>query len=98
MSIDSSTRPAAPPEDLREQALTRLKSRRDLGVHAMVYVLVNGFLVVVWALATPDAMFWPVFPMAAWGIGLVMNAWDVYRGDRFSEADIQREMALLQRR
>jgi hypothetical protein len=37
-------------------------------------------------------------PIAAWGIGVVMNAWDVYRGDEFSEAQIRREMERHQER
>ena len=43
------------------------------------------------------AFFWPIFPMLAWGIGVVMNAWDVWRGD-FSEEQIAEEMQRLERR
>ena len=46
----------------------------------------------VWALTNPDGFFWPVFPLFLWGIGVVMNAWDVYRGGEFNEAEIRREM------
>jgi hypothetical protein len=90
---------AAPPgsdETMRERALKRLKKKRDFYGHLIVYVAVNGFLVVVWWL-TSGGFFWPAFPMAAWGIGVVMNAWDVWQGD-FSEADIEHEVARLQRR
>ena len=81
--------------DLRERAVTRLKKRRELGAHVLVYLLVNAFLTSIWALTSPDAIFWPAFPMIGWGIGLVMHAWDVYRGDEFSEEQIQREMDRL---
>jgi hypothetical protein len=97
MGIDGSIRPDRT-LDLRDQAIARLKQRRELSAHALVYLLVNGFLVAVWALASPGALFWPIFPMAGWGIGLVMHAWDVYRGDDFAEAEILREMERLQRR
>lgn len=83
---------------LREKAIKQLKKRRDFRAHLLVYVLVNAFLVAVWALTNPDGFFWPVFPIAAWGIGVVMNAWDVYRGDEFSEAEIRREMDRYQGR
>ena len=96
MSTDTSTR--SDNTDLRERALSRLKKRRELGAHALVYVLVNGFLVAVWAMTSPDALFWPMFPMAAWGVGLVMHVWDVYRGDEFREEQIRAEMERLQRR
>ncbi len=42
--------------------------------------------------------FWPVFPIVGWGIGVVMNAWDVYRNDEFDEQQIRREMKRLQGR
>jgi uncharacterized ion transporter superfamily protein YfcC len=88
--------PRGPDETLRERALTRLKKKRDFYTHVLVYLVVNSFLVVIWSM-TSGGFFWPAFPMAAWGIGVVMNAWDVWQGD-FSEADIEREVARLQRR
>jgi uncharacterized ion transporter superfamily protein YfcC len=76
---------------LRGRALRRLKKRRDFFAHLLVYVLVNAFIVVIWAV-TSNGFFWPIFPMVGWGIGVVMNAWDVWRGDEFSEEDIAREI------
>ena len=83
-------------QDLRERALKRLKKRRDFAAHLIVYVMVNTFIVVIWAV-TSDGFFWPIFPMAGWGIGVVMNGWDVYRGDEFTEQQIAEEMARLQK-
>lgn len=80
----------------RERAVARLKKKRDFRTHLVVYVLVNAFLVLIWAMTTPDGVFWPVFPMVGWGIGVVMNAWDVYFADEFSEETIQREIERLQ--
>lgn len=42
--------------------------------------------------------FWPVFFIAAWGIGLVMNAFDVYWRREITEQDIQHEMERADRR
>jgi uncharacterized membrane protein len=78
-------------QDLREQAIQRLKKRSDFGVHLLVYLLVNGFLVAIWAF-TGAGFFWPVFPLLGWGIGLVFNAWDVYWHKPLSEEQIRREM------
>jgi hypothetical protein len=47
---------------------------------------------VIWAVTGPHGFFWPVFPIVGWGIGVVMNAWDVYWRPRITEKDIQREM------
>ena len=81
------TREQAP----RDKAVQRLKKRRDFRAHLLVYVLVNGFVVLIWAI-TGSGFFWPVFPMAAWGIGLVLNAWDVYWRREITGQDIQHEM------
>lgn len=80
-----------PEPAVRQQALKRLKKRRDFAGHLLMYVLVNSFLVAVWAV-TSAGFFWPMFPMVGWGIGVVMHAWDLWRGDDFTEAEIAREM------
>jgi len=83
--------------ELRDRAISRLKKRRDFFAHLLVYVLVNTFLVVVWFMTSDGGFFWPVFFIAAWGIGVVMNAWDVFRYDAFGEQRIRHEMDRIQR-
>ena len=83
-------------ERLRERAIVRLKKKRDFRGHVLVYVLVNTFLVVIWWL-TGAHFFWPIFPILGWGIGVVMNAWDVYRSDELLDEQIRREMERLRR-
>jgi hypothetical protein len=83
---------------LRARAVKRLKKRRDFYGHILVYLLVNAFLVVIWAVTTPGGFFWPVFPLVGWGIGVVMNAWDVYVAEEVSEDRILREMEHLAHR
>ena len=80
---------------LRERALLRLKKKRDFHAHLLVYALFNSCVVVVWFMLGANGFFWPIFPMAFWGIGVAMNAWDVYRATDFSEAEIQDEMRKL---
>jgi hypothetical protein len=95
MAINQSTEPMA--AALRERAIKRLKKRRDFVGHLLVYVMVNGIVVTIWAMTNLHGFFWPIFPILIWGIGVVMNGWDVYRGDTFSEDQIQREIEQLQR-
>jgi hypothetical protein len=83
-----------PDDPLREQAITRLKKKRDFATHVVVYVLVNAFLVAIWAFTGAD-FFWPIFPILGWGIGLGANAWDVYGRRPISEGDIEQEMSRL---
>jgi hypothetical protein len=94
MTAEVSTRE----QELREMAIRRLKKRRDFHGHLLVYLLVNASLVVIWAVTNPGGFFWPIIPMVAWGIGVVMNAWDVYFADEIGEDDIHREMERLEHR
>jgi hypothetical protein len=79
---------------LRLQAIAVLKKRRDFRSHLLVYLLMNTAFVTIWVTTTPDVFFWPMLPMLFWGIGLVMNGWDVYHDDP-SEERIEREMEHL---
>ena len=76
----------------RERAMQQLKKRRDFHAHVLIYVLVNAFLAAIWALTSDHGFFWPLFFIGAWGIGLVMNAWDVYWRHDITEEDIRREV------
>ena len=76
----------------RDAAVKRIKDKRDFKTHVVTYVVVNLFLVGVWAISG-GGYFWPGWVMAGWGIGLVLHGWQTYRGDRpITEEDIQREM------
>jgi hypothetical protein len=79
---------------LREQALTRLKKKRDFRAHIFMYVTVNVALIVIWAVSGGD-FFWPIFPILGWGVGLAANAWDVYGRRPISEEEIHRESERL---
>src|SRR3954447_6683312 len=89
--------PGVPVEDevLRQRALQRLKKRHDFYGHLLVFALVNTFIVVIWALTDGHGFFWPIFPIVGWGIGVIMNAWDVFGPDGYDEHKIQREMEHL---
>lgn len=81
--------------ELRDRAVKNLKKRRDFHAHLLVYVLVNAFFVVIWAVTMPGGFFWPLFPLVGWGIGVAMNAWDVYRGGEPAEDQVRAEMDRL---
>ena len=85
------------PVDLREEAVTRLRKKRDLQAHLLAFVLVNLFLNGIWLLTTPGGFYWPMFPLLGWGIGLAFHVWDVYVGSIPSEEAIRAEMDKLGR-
>jgi hypothetical protein len=93
MSIDGAERDVA----LRELALDRLKKQADFKLHAMIYLLVNGFLVVIWWM-TGAPFFWPIFPIFGWGIGVAANWWDAYLRAVPTEVEIDKEIARLRSR
>jgi hypothetical protein len=82
----------------RDKAVQQLKKRRDFYGHLLIYTLVNAFLVVIWAITDPHGFFWPVFVIGIWGIGVVMNAWDVFWRPGITEEDIQHEVKRQQER
>jgi len=81
-------------QDLRKQAERNVRKRRELGAHMVAYVVVNAALVGIWALGG-RGYFWPAWVMLGWGIGLVLNIWDVYFRRPVTEHDIQREIDRL---
>src|SRR2546430_17285332 len=70
---------------LRDKAVRRLKKQRDFRSHLLVYVLVNTVLVVIWLMTDPHGFFSPVFPIAGWGIGVIMNASAGYARQEITE-------------
>jgi hypothetical protein len=84
-------------EGLRERAVELLRKKSELKAHLLAYVLVNAFLVGIWAV-TGAGFFWPVFPIMGWGIGVAFNLWDVYRRPVPTEEQVRREMESLRRR
>lgn len=81
---------------VREQAVQRLRKRSDFYRHLLVYAVVNGLAVLVWATTGDGGFFWPAILITLWGLGVVMHAWDVFRND-FSERRIQHEMERISR-
>jgi len=80
---------------LRAQAVKNLKKKAEFRTHLVVYLLVNLLLVVIWltvGISSGSWYPWFIFPMFGWGIGLGTHAWDAYKGESVSEAQIREEM------
>jgi len=75
----------------REAAIKRVKAKRDFKNHLAIYLIVNGLLVIIWAVGG-GGYFWPAWPIAGWGIGVAFNAWNVYFEKPITENEIRREM------
>jgi hypothetical protein len=79
-------------QELRDQAIRELRRRRDFWRHVVSYVVVNAFLIAIWYFVAGRGYFWPGWVLLGWGIGLALNAWDVYGRRTITEADIAREV------
>lgn len=77
--------------DPRAEALERLKAKRRLSRNAVIFVVLIGFFVAIWAL-TGAGYFWPIWPALGLGIVVAIDAWTVFGQRPITEADIEREM------
>jgi len=68
-----------------QEAKKRVEAKKRLRNHAIVYVVVNSFLALIWWL-TGAGFPWFVFPLGGWGMGLLFHGLRVYvfsgEGDR----------------
>jgi len=82
-------------KELRATALASLKQRRGLERQLRLYTITNVTLVVIWALSGRGE-FWPIWPIAFWGLALVWQAIAYnHRPKPISEDEIEREMKRL---
>jgi len=80
--------------DERDAVRKQLIARKAFKTHLVTYVVVNAFLIMIWAV-TGAGYFWPMWILGGWGIGLALNAWTTYGHLGVTDADIDAE---LQRR
>ena len=82
---------ATPIAPEREQARKRLQAKRDFAADAVAYVIVNAFLIGIWAF-TGAGYFWPAWVLGGWGVGLAFHAWDTFWRRPITESDIDKEL------
>jgi fatty acid desaturase len=84
-------------DDLRKRAVEKIRKQDAFKKTALAYVLVNLFLIGVWAIGSgTDTHFWPIWVIGGWGLGLAFQGYDAY-GHRgaITEDRVQREMDRL---
>jgi hypothetical protein len=73
-------------DELRRRAVKRLQAKAGFWTHLAVYLAVNAFLVMIWFF-TGTGFFWPIFPIAGWGIGVAASAWDAFGREPITESE-----------
>jgi hypothetical protein len=97
-------------EKLMKEAKKRVAAKLSVKIHALTYVCVNAFLVVMYFVTgslqaevrlhfglSDSNIFWPLFPMLGWGLGLAMHGIAVwsYLSGKSNEAAVQAEYQRL---
>ncbi|MFI6656824.1 2TM domain-containing protein [Streptomyces sp. NPDC050523] len=73
------------------RAKSRVEKKRKYRGDLMAYVVINAFLVVVWAI-TGLGYFWPGWVLGVWGVFLILSAWDLYFRRDVTDEEVEREL------
>ena len=81
-------------DEIRDKARQRVSAKIGFFRHLAAYIVVNGFLVIIWAISSAGMWwtwwgarypgnpwsfnFWPGWVMLFWGIGLVVHCLSVF--------------------
>jgi 2TM domain len=83
--------PVAAHDHDRQEARHRLERRRKFWADLVAYLVINAFIIVIWALSDHDS-FWPGWVLGGWGALLLLDAWNAFFRAPITEADIDREL------
>lgn len=78
-------------EAIRQKAASRVRKKLGLYWHAAVFVIANGAMAAINLTHSPG-YYWFVWPLAGWGVGLVMHAFATFQGTGMTEAMIEAEV------
>jgi hypothetical protein len=78
------------PESQRDLARKQIQNRRNLQGGLVAYIVINAFLVGVWAVSG-RGYFWPGWVLGGWGVAMALGVWDYYRGP-ITETDVDEEL------
>jgi phosphotransferase system glucose/maltose/N-acetylglucosamine-specific IIC component len=87
-------------EEIYEEAKKRVEDKKGFYTHLIVYVLVNIFLVIIWAVTTPGGYPWFIWPIIGWGVGLVFHFFATFVFNRktgWEERELEKEVQKLKR-
>ena len=84
-------------EELYQQARKVVEEKKGFYIHFTVYVCVNTFLIVIWAV-TGAGFPWFIFPMVGWGIGMLFHFLGIFvfnKDTGWEKRQIEKEMERL---
>lgn len=82
-------------DEIRKEAVERIKERQGFLVHLGIYAIVNLGLFGLWAM-TGGGYYWPIWTAFGWGIGLAFHGLSVViEGQELTDERVEREMAKM---
>lgn len=97
-------------EEIRNIAVQKVRRKRGFFSHLTVYLIVNAFLWLMWALSASGisagygwgmhgtAFPWPIFVTIFWGIGLISHGLGVFAfHSGWEQQEIDKEIARLKK-
>lgn len=81
-------------DDIRAQAVKRLKSKADFQNYLFVWLGVSIITVGIWAVISPGSYFWPGWAIGGMGIGAFFQALSIWGPSRnaISESRVDAEV------
>ena len=87
-------------EEIYRRARKRVEDKKAFLTHLVVYIVVNGALVLIWLFTSPGGYPWFIWPLFGWGIGLIFHFLGVFFFDRdtgWERAEVEKEAEKLRR-
>jgi TM2 domain-containing membrane protein YozV len=72
-------------QELYERARKIVEEKKGFYTHLAVYVLVNTFLIIIWAFPSGGGYPWFLWPLGGWGIGIIFHFLGVFVFPRQTE-------------
>ena len=99
MASPSPSSPSTNDDDLRAEAIKRIKRKRDFVGHVIFFLIVNVGLWASWMLSGANThSLWPAWVTGIWLLILVIDAFKVYGERPISDQEISAEMLRLRGR
>ena len=59
--------------ELLRKAKLRVFLKKTIKWHAIIFLIINVLLCVIYCFTTPGGYFWPLWSIVGWGVGLILH-------------------------
>jgi len=87
-------------EEMMRKAAKRADDKIGFYIHFSIYAVMNLFFFFIWLFTKNDgdSFPWFVFPLVAWGIGIIAHFLGVFAGGSFRDKLTEKEYSKLKKR